>query len=69
MYDIYKENMDRKQHYISDFFTPIVKISTTEQAMYDWIELIVEESLPMSIKKKKTFRKFKNDATNFSLKR
>ena len=41
LYDIYKENIDRKQHELSDFFNPIVKISTTEQVMYDWIELIV----------------------------
>ena len=66
LYDIYKENMDRKQHDLSDFFTPIVKMYTTEQAMYDWIELILEESLPMSITKKKTLREFKKDANNVS---
>ena len=38
LYDIYKENMGRKQHELSDFFTPIVMVSTTEEAMYDWIE-------------------------------
>ena len=45
--------MNRKHQELSDFFTPTVKISTTEQAMYDWIELIVKESLPISIAKKK----------------
>ena len=34
--------------------------------MYDWIELIVEESLPISITNKKSFRRFKKDRTNFS---
>ena len=58
--------MDRKHHELSDFFTPTVKISTTEQAMYDWIELIVKESLPISITKKKSFHRFKKDRTNFS---
>jgi len=34
--------------------------------MYDWIELIVEESLSISITKKKAFHRFKKDRTNFS---
>ena len=43
-----------------------MNISNTEKAMYDWIDLIVGESLPVSVIKKKTYRRFKNDETNFS---
>ena len=66
LYDMYDENIDRKQHDISSFFTPILKVSTKEQAIYDWIVLIVEESLPISITKKQAFRRFKDEEINFS---
>ena len=66
MSELHAMYMLRKQHELSDFFTPIVNISNTEKAMYDWIELIVEESLPISVIRKKSYRRFKKDETNFS---
>ena len=52
LHKIYSENLEKKQHKLSDFFTPIVRISRNKQEMFEWVKLILEESLPVYFIKK-----------------
>ena len=63
---MYYENLERQQHELSNFFTPIVKISRKEQEIFNWVQLILEESIPVSVIKKQSYRIFKDSDVNFS---
>ena len=58
----YEEKPQRQQKNLSQFFKPVINITEKENAIADWIELIVEEGLPLTVIQKKSFRKFNGGA-------
>ena len=49
LYKVYKENQERKARSMQSYFTPVVKVSAKIKAVSEWIILIIEESLPVSV--------------------
>ena len=55
---LYEENFQIKQKIISQLFKPVINITKKEKAIADWIDLIVEERLTLTVIHKKSFRNF-----------
>ena len=55
---LYEENLQGQKNKLNQFFKPVINITEKENAIADWIELIVEESLPLTVIQKKSFRNF-----------
>ena len=51
------------------FFHPVINITMKERKLIDWVKLIVQESLPVGIVKKRSYRTFKDTDVNFSQER
>ena len=54
---VYNNNKDRKSQSISlsEYFKPLVEFTAKEKELIDWIIFVIEEGLPLSIVKKKTY--------------
>ena len=59
--DLYNTNFVRKEKCLNPFFRPVLSVTDKEQCLLDWIELVIDETLPASVIKKESFRAFKGE--------
>ena len=59
---LYEENFQGQQNNLSQFFKPVINITTKENTIAKWIRLISEEILSLTVIQKKSFRKFNGGA-------
>ena len=52
LHKTYSINVEREQSEISNFFNPIVNLTIKEKEMIQWVQLIVDESLPPGVVKR-----------------